>query len=96
MACGSPVVASRAGGLVEVVPEGEAGHLLPAGDVEGMADAATEVLSNEATWRRMSERAREVAVTRFSAERVVPVYEDFYQEVLTGRGATVGVSGADR
>ena len=96
MACGSPVVASRAGGLVEVVPEGEAGHLLPAGDVEGMADAATEVLSNEATWWRMSERAREVAVTRFSAERVVPVYEDFYQEVLTGRGATVGVSGADR
>ena len=96
MACGSPVVASRAGGLVEVVPDGEVGHLLPVGDVEGMAEAAVGILSNGATWRRMSARAREVAVTHFSAERVVPVYEDFYQEVLAGGGTPVGVSEADR
>jgi N-acetyl-alpha-D-glucosaminyl L-malate synthase BshA len=82
MACGSPVVAARAGGLVEVVDEGVSGYLSPVGDVEAMAAGAIEVLSDRALWRRMSDAARETAVTRFSAERVVPVYESYYQEIL--------------
>ena len=89
MACGSPVVASRTGGLPEVVAEGVAGHLLPVGDVEGMADAAAAILSDNATWRRMSTAAREIAVDRFAAERVVPVYEAFYREILEGQPAPV-------
>jgi N-acetyl-alpha-D-glucosaminyl L-malate synthase BshA len=85
MACGSPVVASLTGGLPEVVPEGVAGHLLPVGDVAGMGDAAAAILSDNATWRRMSAAARAVAVDRFSAERVVPVYEAFYREILAAQ-----------
>jgi N-acetyl-alpha-D-glucosaminyl L-malate synthase BshA len=85
MACGSPVVASRIGGLPEVVEEGVAGHLLSVGDVEGMVDAAATILSDNAVWQRMSAAARQVAVERFDAERVVPVYESYYREILEGQ-----------
>ncbi len=85
MACGSPVVASRSGGLAEVVADGVSGHLLPVGDVDAMGDAAVAILSDQATWRGMSAAAREIAVTRFSAERIVPVYEAFYREIIAGR-----------
>ena len=84
MACGAPVVASRVGGLPEVVPHGDAGYLLPVGDVEGMAEAGVELLADDARWSRASEAARAVAVERFSAAKVVPVYEDYYRRVLAG------------
>jgi N-acetyl-alpha-D-glucosaminyl L-malate synthase BshA len=85
MACGSPVVASRIGGLPEVVEEGVSGHLLPVGDVEGMADAAASILTDNGKWRRMSAASRGIAVERFDAERVVPVYEAYYREILEGQ-----------
>ena len=87
MACGAPVIATRTGGLVEVIPEGIAGNLFPVGDVEAMGDAAIAVLSDRNRWRRMSAAAREIAVGHFSAKRVVPVYEAYYREVLAGRAA---------
>jgi N-acetyl-alpha-D-glucosaminyl L-malate synthase BshA len=86
MACGAPVVASRAGGIPEVVIEGEAGHLFEVGDVEGMAAAAVRILSDGAVWRRMSLRAREIAVDRYAAEKVVPIYEELYREVVERSG----------
>lgn len=84
MACGSPVVASRVGGLPEVVPEEEAGFLLPVGDWEAMADAAVGILSDATRWEAMSQAARAVAVERFDADRIVPVYEAYYREVIEG------------
>ena len=93
MACGAPVVASRVGGLPEVVEEGEAGHLLPVGDVEGMAAAAVTILSDGATWRRMSASARDTAVSRFDADKVVPAYEDLYREVVAGSRAPLAAGG---
>ena len=96
MACGAPVVASSAGGLPEVVVDGESGHLLPVGDVEGMAAAAVAILSDETTWRRMSASARETAVSRFEADMVVPVYEDFYREVIASSRAPLGAAGEAR
>ncbi len=94
MACGAPVVASRIGGLPEVVTEGENGHLLPVGDVDGMAAAAASILSDGAKWRRMSAAARETAVSRFEADKVVPVYEDLYREVVSAAGAPRAAAGA--
>jgi N-acetyl-alpha-D-glucosaminyl L-malate synthase BshA len=94
MASGAPVVASRTGGLPEVVVEGEAGFLLEVGDVNGMAEASARILSDKAVWRRMSAAAREVAVTRFAAENVVPVYEALYRDVLSGAGEPVAVAEA--
>ncbi len=86
MACGVPVVTSDAGGLPEVVIEGEVGHLLPVGDFEGMADAGVAILSDPKEHRRYSENARAHAVERYSVERVVPMYESHYQRILTSKG----------
>ncbi len=82
MACGVPVVASRVGGLPEVVEDGVSGFLLPVGDVEAMAEAAVSILADGERARTMGLAARSTAVERFGAERIVPVYERFYEEVL--------------
>ncbi len=82
MACGVPVVASDVGGVPEVVPHGSAGFLAPVGDVEAMASAAIDLLGDRDRWRDASRAAREAA-GRFDARRVVPMYESFYEEVLS-------------
>ena len=81
MACGVPVVASNVGGIPEVVGP-DAGRLAAPGDVASMADASVELLSDIDLWNRTSAAAR-AGAERFSATRVVPEYERFYQEVLT-------------
>ncbi|MEX0935262.1 MAG: N-acetyl-alpha-D-glucosaminyl L-malate synthase BshA [Gemmatimonadota bacterium] len=83
MSCGAPVVASDVGGLPELVENGRSGYLLPVGDVEAMADAAADVLGSPERWRSMSLRSREIAEDRFAARIIVPVYEAYYDEVLS-------------
>ena len=78
-----PVVASQSGGLAEVVEDGVSGRLLPVGAVEEMAEAAIEILTKPGLWEEMGQAGRALAVERFSAERIVDVYESFYAEVLT-------------
>jgi L-malate glycosyltransferase len=81
MACGVPVLATRTGGLPEVVVEGETGYLLPIGAVEEFADRALAILGDAALHARL--RAAAAARAReFSAERVVPRYEALYEETL--------------
>lgn len=87
MASGAPVVASRVGGIPELVPDGEAGFLLAVGDVEGMADAAVHVLADEERFSAFREAARAHAVEHFGADRLVPRYEAYYREVVAGGGA---------
>ena len=82
MASGAPVVASNVGGLPEVVPHGEAGYLLEPGDVDAMTAGAIEILSDPDRWKAFSEAGRAVAVERFSAELVVPVYEEYCLRVI--------------
>jgi N-acetyl-alpha-D-glucosaminyl L-malate synthase BshA len=81
MACGVPVVASAAGGIPEVVQDGKTGYLAPVGDVASMADRALRVLKNPAEQERMR-RAAAARALEFSADRVVPRYEQLYEEVL--------------
>jgi L-malate glycosyltransferase len=81
MACGAPVVASRAGGLPEVIDDGVNGILEPVGSVEAMGRRAVELLRDPE--RHAAMRAAAVAKAElFSADRIVPMYEAFYQEVL--------------
>jgi N-acetyl-alpha-D-glucosaminyl L-malate synthase BshA len=81
MASSVPVIATDTGGLPEVVEDGRGGHLLPVGDIEGMAEAGLAILADPDTWRRYSEDAREAAVA-FRVERIIPMYEDYYAAVL--------------
>jgi len=82
MACGTPVIASDTGGLPEVVTHGETGYLFPLGDVDQMAEGALNLLEDKSLWTRFSQAARADAVERFSNDRVVPMYEVLYRDVL--------------
>jgi N-acetyl-alpha-D-glucosaminyl L-malate synthase BshA len=82
MACGLPVVASRVGGLPEVIRHGETGFLHPPEDVSGMATSAMALLEDRALHARIARMARASVVDRFDEERIVPMYEAFYEQLL--------------
>ncbi len=96
MACEVPVVASRVGGVPEVVSDGETGFLSEVGDVEKMADDTVR-LSVDADFRHeMGKRARESAVSRYRTDIVIPQYIKFYEDVLarvSGARCRVSVDG---
>ena len=82
MACEVPTVATRVGGVPEVVEHGETGYLAHVGDIDEMARCAIEILSDESRLRAMGRRAREVAEEKFSASKIIPLYEGFYREMI--------------
>lgn len=82
MACGVVPVASRCGGVPELITHGENGFLEPVGDIGAHAGRVVELLNDDALRRRMSEAARQTAVSRFDATIVIPEYEAFYEEIL--------------
>lgn len=86
MACGAPVVASDVGGIPEVVPHGEAGFLCPVGDVDAMADAVTDILRDEELHARFVRNGLAAVAEKFTAEFVVPQYEDVYRRVIDESG----------
>lgn len=84
MACGSPVIASRVGGLPEVIIDGETGYLCEPGDIDDMGAAGVRVLGDDKHWKELSDAGRSLAVKNFSSERIVPDYEEYYRRVLRG------------
>jgi L-malate glycosyltransferase len=84
MACGKPIVATTAGGIPEVVVDGETGCLVAPRDHEGMARAIVSLLKDEALRRRMGEAGRTRARVHFSAERMVQDTLRVYQRVTHG------------
>jgi L-malate glycosyltransferase len=79
-----PVIATRSGGLPEVVEEGVTGYLLPVGDIDGMAARAIEILSDDGRRQEMGRRGREAAISRFDVSRIVPQYRALYERVIAG------------
>ena len=82
MACGVPVVASRTGGLPEVIEDGKCGYLCEVGDVKTMAERAAELLGDKQKITRFSAAARERAQSEFEPSRIVDTYEDFYLQII--------------
>jgi len=82
MACDVPVIASRVGGLPEVVEDGVSGFLHPPDDVAGMAASGVAILTGAALRERLTTAGRRLVHERFCADRIVPLYEKFYEEVL--------------
>lgn len=84
MASGVPVVASRVGGLPEVVEHGVTGFLAPVGDVEEMTRCSLEILRDCSKGRMFGRQARARAVERFRFDQIVPQYEEVYEKLLGG------------
>ncbi len=82
LASGVPVIGTNAGGMPEVVRHGETGVLCDVGDVEGMSNAATDILGDRDRWQAMSELGAADARARFSLEQIVTQYEQLYTTSL--------------
>jgi glycosyltransferase involved in cell wall biosynthesis len=82
MASGAAVVATATEGAREIIEDGVTGLLVPLGDVEALASAIVRLLEDAPERKRLGARAREVARTRFSLERMVAQTEQIYHEAL--------------
>ena len=82
MACEVPVVASKVGGLPEVVTDGEDGYLVEPGDIRQMAARAISILADNSTRKEMGQRARAKAQDQFCSTKIIAMYENYYQKVL--------------
>lgn len=86
MACRVPAIATAVGGVPELIEDGVNGRLFPVGDVESMAQAAIELLTDDSKYTAMANAARQTAQKRYCASRIIPQYEAYYERVLS-RGA---------
>ncbi|HYO77287.1 MAG TPA: glycosyltransferase family 4 protein [Thermoanaerobaculia bacterium] len=82
MAAGLPVVATRVGGIPEIVNDGATGILVPPADAEALASGIGELLSDRERMRRMGALATDSAITRFSTAAWVSRLTAVYDEVL--------------
>jgi L-malate glycosyltransferase len=92
---GHPILATRAGGVPEVVADGETGFLFAPGDIDGFAARLQAIVEAPERVRDMGQRGRARAEALFSADKIVGQYLDVYRRVLAG-GAATGVAGAAR
>jgi glycosyltransferase involved in cell wall biosynthesis len=90
MAAGLPVVATRVGGVPEVVEEGRTGLLAPAGDHEALAGLLLRLAGDPDLRARMGRAGRERARELFSEDRMVAEYEQIYRELAGWRTAVDG------
>ncbi|ARK30337.1 N-acetyl-alpha-D-glucosaminyl L-malate synthase BshA [Halalkalibacter krulwichiae] len=82
MACGVPVIGTNAGGIPEVIVDGQTGYLCDIGDVNCVADKAVSLLLDQSSYEAFSLRAMEHVQSVFHSETVVSEYERLYCQVI--------------
>ena len=82
MACGVVPVATLVGGVPELITHGVDGFTEPVGDVTAQARRVIELLQDDQLHAKMSAAARQTALTRFCTNRIIPLYERTYEEVV--------------
>jgi N-acetyl-alpha-D-glucosaminyl L-malate synthase BshA len=83
MACKVPTIATRVGGVPELIDHGITGLLFSVGDVDSMADGAIDLLSDRSRLHEMREAGRRNAQKRFCSTLVLPQYVQFYESILS-------------
>jgi L-malate glycosyltransferase len=83
MACSVPTIATRVGGVPELITHDHNGLLFEVGDIEAMSAAAIALLTDEARLATMSRAARKTAQDHFCASRIIPLYEEYYERVIS-------------
>jgi N-acetyl-alpha-D-glucosaminyl L-malate synthase BshA len=86
MACGVPPVATRTGGVPDLITHGVDGFMEPVGDIQAQAARLTEILTDEPLHTALSAAARNSAQTRFSTDLIIPKYEAYYRQVCERQG----------
>jgi L-malate glycosyltransferase len=81
MACEVVVVASRVGGLPEIIDDGVTGFLCEPDDIDGMVDRSVAALLDPERRAAIGQAAAMVVRTRYCTESIVPEYERYYQDV---------------
>jgi len=84
MSCGVPVIATKVGGMPEVIEDGHNGFLVDPGDVAAMSEVAIDLLRVPERRAAVGEAARATARERFDIERAVGRYVDLYESLLAG------------
>ncbi|MEM7307141.1 MAG: N-acetyl-alpha-D-glucosaminyl L-malate synthase BshA [Planctomycetota bacterium] len=98
LATATPVVATRVGGVPEVIDDGETGLLVEAADQDGFAERLRGLLVDRGRARELGEAGRRVAVGRFHRREIVGRYEELYRRMLAQarrRDATAAGTRAD-
>lgn len=84
MACEVPVISSSVGGLPELQVHGETGYIAEIGDIDRMSRYAIELLTNDAKRKMFGTAGRRRAVEMFDVNKIVNLYEAYYEACLTG------------
>ncbi len=88
IACGVPVLATKVGGLPEVVVHGRTGFLFPFGEYSVAADLAVDLLSDPHLYQSISTAAR-VHARSFDKKATVTLYEDLYLKVMISQNSQI-------
>lgn len=82
MACGVPCIGTEAGGIPEVIKDGENGFVRPIGDVEAISQAAMKLLTDKNLYEQMRNEAFKTVRNRFHSDDIVMQYEQVYERLL--------------
>jgi glycosyltransferase involved in cell wall biosynthesis len=83
---GTAIVASRIGGLAEIVQHGRTGLLVPPGDVDALAEALKQILQNRELAEQMGQAGREYALAHFNRERYIDKILQIYELMISEKG----------
>lgn len=85
MACGLPVVGTRASGLAELVREGVNGYLVDINDAAALADRLADLIDNPYERRRMGKESRKIAEQEFAWDYIAEQYVEIYKRITAER-----------
>jgi len=90
LASGLPVVATRVGGIPDIVAHGTTGLLVEKGDIQGLADALVSLLRDPSRCIRMGKEAHAFADTHLDIRKTADRLVDLYRETMSVHSSTLG------